>query len=796
VRESEADATARLLERLLTDPMFRRAFRRDPVGASRQAGLDSVADEMALTAGKAMDTLDVRESRSSLAGVLMAAAFEGVGAYDFSENFVSHLSGVPDHVEQVLSRVNLPAVPSGLAVADAQAAEPPGAAPDRIAAAEPVAAAQVAGEFKAITPDQVDQAHAASEPVDPGQLGAEGSGGAPSAETLALLQNKNVTLDSTGIADFKAGKMDPRIASVLTAIARDHRITVSAAISDHDRLTTGGSVSNHFYGRAVDIATVDGQPVGPGNDAARQIATALEQLDPSIRPSEIGSPWALPGAAYFTDGAHQNHLHIAFDDPIAPSWQAPQDGAAGVPDAAAVPDDSSAPDDSDGDDGGDSDESSEPGGLEDPGGDTDAEADQESDGDGGDEDDDSVSDDASDEQENDENSSDSSDGDDSDGDSSDSGDGGDGLPDGSGVDLGDVDGSYPGDDASQAQIAAWMGAQAEKRGIPPELPVMAGLVESGLRNLDGGDADSVGFFQMRVGIWNTGDYAGYPDQAELQLKWFLDQAAAVKEQRIAAGKPVDDPGSYGDWIADVERPAAQYRGRYQLRLEEARGLLKAGASSGSNASGDGVAEQVDAVAGGGSSSAGRRALAAVAAAKSELGTPYLWGGSSPETGFDCSGLVQWAYAKVGIQIPRTSEQQILASNGHAVDRHHLIAGDLVFFRDSGGDVHHVGISLGGDKFINAPHTGDVVKVASLDEPYYAQQFAGGRRFDMSGGQKAEWVAASAGAAEGSAPGIDPASVEEAEAALARDAAEVNRPGTLLFRALQVQELHKEDLGLS
>jgi len=67
---------------------------------------------------------------------------------------------------------------------------------------------------------------------------------------------------------------------------------------------------------------------------------------------------------------------------------------------------------------------------------------------------------------------------------------------------------------------------------------------------------------------------------------------------------------------------------------------------------------------------------------------------------------------------------------------------------------------------------------------------------MSGGQKAEWVAASAGAGDGDAAGIDPAAVRDAEAALARDAAEVQRPGTLLFRALQVQELHKEDLGVS
>jgi hypothetical protein len=103
--------------------------------------------------------------------------------------------------------------------------------------------------------------------------------------------------------------------------------------------------------------------------------------------------------------------------------------------------------------------------------------------------------------------------------------------------------------------------------------VMASLVESGLSNLNYGDADSVGFFQMRTSIWNTGDYAGYPDQPERQLDWFLDQAEAVMKQRVARGLPIDDPHQYGEWIADIERPAAQYRGRYQLQLDDARGLL-------------------------------------------------------------------------------------------------------------------------------------------------------------------------------------------------------------------------------
>src|SRR5918992_2338462 len=108
---SESDIAAQLIERLLVDPAFRAEFRRDPAAACRQAGLDSLADEMALGAGKAMMTLDVRESKSSLAGVMMAAAMEGVGVYQFGEHVLPHLDDVPGTVSDVLSRVNLPALP-------------------------------------------------------------------------------------------------------------------------------------------------------------------------------------------------------------------------------------------------------------------------------------------------------------------------------------------------------------------------------------------------------------------------------------------------------------------------------------------------------------------------------------------------------------------------------------------------------------------------------------------------------------------------------------------------------------
>jgi hypothetical protein len=140
----------------------------------------------------------------------------------------------------------------------------------------------------------------------------------------------------------------------------------------------------------------------------------------------------------------------------------------------------------------------------------------------------------------------------------------------------DISDDYPGNDASKDELAKWLAKQADKHGLPPELPVMAALVESGVKNLNFGDADSVGFFQMRVGIWNQGPYKGYPEHPELQAKWFIDQALAVKKQRIAAGDADfgKDPSKWGEWIADVERPAEQYRGRYQLRLGEARSLLR------------------------------------------------------------------------------------------------------------------------------------------------------------------------------------------------------------------------------
>jgi cell wall-associated NlpC family hydrolase len=307
---------------------------------------------------------------------------------------------------------------------------------------------------------------------------------------------------------------------------------------------------------------------------------------------------------------------------------------------------------------------------------------------------------------------------------------------------------YPGDTAPPAVIAAWMARDAQAAGLPPELPVMASLVESGLHNLTGGDRDSVGFFQMRSGIWDRGAYAGFGQNPELQMRWFIDHALAIKARRIAEGDATygQDPNTYGNWVADVEVPYEPYRGRYQLRLDDARALLAqagttpapvaAGAPVTADAAVDGapavpaadVAGPVIDIAPGvpvmDAEAASPTALNAIRIAAQYLGTPYHFGGASPQSGFDCSGLMQWAYSHAGVSIPRVTYDQI--DVGIPVDRAHLVPGDLVFFQHD-GDVHHVGMYLGGGRFLQAPHTGDVVKVSSLDEPYYAEQFAGGRR---------------------------------------------------------------------
>ena len=302
-------------------------------------------------------------------------------------------------------------------------------------------------------------------------------------------------------------------------------------------------------GRGIDIASVDGEIVRSNSIAARELSEAIADLPESIRPSEVGTPWSINAPGFFTDSNHQDHLHVAYDDP-APASFAPPAAPAAAPaaEAAAAPAAETPPvaavAESEGR------KSGVFAGV----------ADVKAEGSNG----------------------------------------GNtvqfmqaveekveqppepepelarvGQPP---VGAGAAVDAYPGDQAPKEQIAAWMATRAKAAGIPPELPVMAALVESRLSNINFGHADSIGFFQMRTSIWDQGEYAGYGQDPEKQIKWFIDHALHEKNKRIEDGYTnfLTDDSKWGEWIADVERPAEEYRGRYQERLAEAQALLAKG----------------------------------------------------------------------------------------------------------------------------------------------------------------------------------------------------------------------------
>jgi cell wall-associated NlpC family hydrolase len=119
-------------------------------------------------------------------------------------------------------------------------------------------------------------------------------------------------------------------------------------------------------------------------------------------------------------------------------------------------------------------------------------------------------------------------------------------------------------------------------------------------------------------------------------------------------------------------------------------------------------------------------------ARAQLGTPYLYGGTDPQRGFDCSGLVAWVHGRAGIVVPRTAAQQFAVAE--PVPREELRPGDLVFFRldRRSRAVTHVGVYSGQGRFVHAPQSGRVVEEARLDDPYFAERFAGAGRFRAAG----------------------------------------------------------------
>ena len=120
-----------------------------------------------------------------------------------------------------------------------------------------------------------------------------------------------------------------------------------------------------------------------------------------------------------------------------------------------------------------------------------------------------------------------------------------------------------------------------------------------------------------------------------------------------------------------------------------------------------------------------RAERAVEVALDAVGTPYRWGGESPTSGFDCSGLVRWAYGRVGIDLPHNS--YALYGEGRRVPESGMEAGDILFFEGLG----HVGLYLGRGRMVHAPQSGRNVEVVRLATTNYGARLIGARRIVAS-----------------------------------------------------------------
>lgn len=112
-----------------------------------------------------------------------------------------------------------------------------------------------------------------------------------------------------------------------------------------------------------------------------------------------------------------------------------------------------------------------------------------------------------------------------------------------------------------------------------------------------------------------------------------------------------------------------------------------------------------------------------------IGTPYKWGGTSEETGFDCSGLLVYLFrSEAGVELPRTTK--VMINEGFPrIDRADLQPGDAVFFKHGDqGQVNHVGLYIGNNQFIHSPRTGKTIRTDSLDNRYWNERYFDSLRF--------------------------------------------------------------------
>ena len=208
------------------------------------------------------------------------------------------------------------------------------------------------------------------------------------------------------------------------------------------------------------------------------------------------------------------------------------------------------------------------------------------------------------------------------------------------------------------------------------------------------------------------------NRAEALVKQAATRRAAVRTGLAARQKLLDSIHS------DIKRLIAEQERRREARAATAAAAAEQAPSSPAPPSTGGAPPSTGGAPpsnGGAPPSNGTLGQQAVQIAMQYLGVPYVWGGASPN-GFDCSGLTMYVYAQLGISLPHYTGAQWTA--GPHVARNQLQPGDLVFFESNLG---HMGMYIGGGSFIHAPHTGDVVKISSLSDPWYSSEYQGAVR---------------------------------------------------------------------
>ncbi|MFC9279856.1 NlpC/P60 family protein, partial [Streptomyces collinus] len=213
-----------------------------------------------------------------------------------------------------------------------------------------------------------------------------------------------------------------------------------------------------------------------------------------------------------------------------------------------------------------------------------------------------------------------------------------------------------------------------------------------------------------VALLFSDDPADYLDKAATLDRIGAQQAGQLRELRSALRELAQERSEAEDKLAALEqsrKAVATHKRTVERKLARARRLLESlpaaerAAYGRASRSGRGDLPGLDGLTG--SAAPDARAAAALAAARSALGRPYVWGATGP-SGFDCSGLMQWSYAHAGIHLPRTSQEQRLA--GRRVPLSQARPGDLVVYRS---DASHVAMYVGNGQVIHAPYPGAPVR---------------------------------------------------------------------------------------